>query len=79
MNMVVRSIAIEEDSPFSLANIPFGVVSTADGQPVCASALGDYAINLRKLEEYGCFSGIEGYSGTPFSKVSFLKFSDFFF
>lgn len=41
---------IPEDSPFTLQNIPFGVIST-DSNPKrrCATALGDYAIELTLL------------------------------
>lgn len=38
---------ISPTSPFSLANIPFGIISTkAASEPVPAIAIGDYALNL---------------------------------
>ncbi|KAJ4247102.1 hypothetical protein NW762_013240 [Fusarium torreyae] len=45
-------IHIPRDSPFSIHNIPFGVISTQDNKsPRCAAAIGDYAIDLAKLAE----------------------------
>lgn len=47
---------IAEGSPFTLANIPFGVFSTAAVlRTSCATAIGDYALDLRKLSEKGIF------------------------
>jgi len=42
-------IADEAKGPFSIQNIPFGVISTSDdSNPRCATALGDYAVDLVK-------------------------------
>ncbi|KAL1632763.1 hypothetical protein SLS58_011326 [Diplodia intermedia] len=47
---------IAEGSPFTLANIPFGVFSTATtSQTRCATAIGDFALDLRQLGEQGVF------------------------
>ncbi|KAL0259904.1 hypothetical protein SLS55_005645 [Diplodia seriata] len=47
---------IAEGSPFTLANIPFGVFSTATtSQTRCATAIGDFALDLRQLSEQGVF------------------------
>ncbi|KAF4305907.1 Fumarylacetoacetase [Botryosphaeria dothidea] len=47
---------IAEGSPFTLENIPFGVVSTS-GSPEthCATAIGDFALDLRALSKQGAF------------------------
>jgi fumarylacetoacetase len=40
-------IIVSPDSPFTIDNIPFGVIKTAkESTPRCASAIGDYAIDL---------------------------------
>ena len=40
-------IDIPVDSPFTIHNIPFGVISTQEEQaPRCATAIGNYAIDL---------------------------------
>ncbi|OJD29918.1 fumarylacetoacetase [Diplodia corticola] len=47
---------IAEGSPFTLANIPFGVFSTAAApQTRCATAVGDFALDLRQLSEQAIF------------------------
>lgn len=47
---------IAEGSPFTLENIPFGVISTS-GSPEthCATAIGDFALDLRALSKQGAF------------------------
>ena len=48
---------IPNDSQFTLENVPFGVFSLAeDALSRCATAIGDYAIDLRALSESGIFS-----------------------
>jgi fumarylacetoacetase len=43
----VPTVNVAEDSPFTLHNIPFGVISTdANPLPHCATAIGDYALDL---------------------------------
>lgn len=51
---------VSEGSPFTLQNIPFGVVSTQqDPSPRCATAIGDYAVDLRSLSNSGFFKDSE--------------------
>lgn len=46
-------------SPFSLANIPFGVISTtAKPNPRCATAIGPYALDLSSHTEEGHLAGL---------------------
>ncbi|KAL4861564.1 hypothetical protein BDV12DRAFT_203884 [Aspergillus spectabilis] len=59
------TIEIPSGSPFTLQNIPFGVISTADSPPRCATAIGNYAIDLEvyyalgHLSEMGLGASIE--------------------
>jgi fumarylacetoacetase len=56
-----HEIAISPGSPFTVDNIPFGVIKTAkNSTPRCASAIGDYAIDLSLLAQQGNFDNIEG-------------------
>ncbi|KAL2012173.1 hypothetical protein VTN00DRAFT_4891 [Thermoascus crustaceus] len=50
-------LQIPKTSPFSLANIPFGIISTATTtSPVPAVAIGTYALNLAAFASSGGFS-----------------------
>lgn len=50
-------LSIAPDSPFSLANIPFGIISTSsDPQRRAAIAIGDYALDLKSFAAGGGFS-----------------------
>jgi hypothetical protein len=55
-----HQIVVSPDSPFTIDNIPFGVIKTAkDSTPRCASAIGDYAIDLSLHAQRGNFDDIE--------------------
>ncbi len=45
--------ANSEGCGFPLENLPYGVVSATDGDPRCAVAIGDCALDLRLLEQEG--------------------------
>ncbi|KAJ5773157.1 hypothetical protein N7457_008053 [Penicillium paradoxum] len=47
---------IPKTSPFSLANIPFGIISTESASKVPAIAIGDHALNLSTFASCGGFS-----------------------
>ncbi|PLN81734.1 fumarylacetoacetase [Aspergillus taichungensis] len=50
-------LQIPKNSPFSLANIPFGIISSANiPSRVAAVAIGDYALNLSAFAAAGGFS-----------------------
>lgn len=50
-------LQISKNSPFSLANIPFGIISSAKvSSRVPAIAIGDYALNLSAFASSGGFS-----------------------
>jgi fumarylacetoacetase len=52
-------LSISSDSPFSLANIPFGIISTEDdAKPRLAIAIGNYALDLSKFSAAGGFSSL---------------------
>ncbi|KAJ5720079.1 hypothetical protein N7493_006957 [Penicillium malachiteum] len=49
-------LQIPKNSPFSLANIPFGIISTQSASRVPAIAIGDYALDLSTFATSGGFS-----------------------
>lgn len=52
-------LEIPADSHFSIANIPFGIISTeAQEQKRPAVAIGDYALDLQSFAKNGGFSGL---------------------
>lgn len=58
---MVFKVTIAEGSPFTLHNIPFGVISTeADPQPRCATAIGGFALDLPLYWKEVSASKIEG-------------------
>ena len=67
-------ISVGADSPFTLDNIPFGVISTdSDPKPRCATALGEYAIDLAAYWKDKTYARLEG-SGSLyeiFNQVSY--------
>lgn len=73
-------ISVSADSPFTLDNIPFGVISTeSDPKARCATALGDYAIDLAAYWKDRTYAQLEGSRslydifnqvfGTPYPRV----------
>ena len=54
-------IIVSTDSPFTIDNIPFGVIKTAkESAPHCASAIGDYAIDLSVYAQRGNLDSVKG-------------------
>lgn len=54
-------ISVSETSPFTLDNIPFGVISTeSNSKARCATALGDYAIDLAAYWKDRTYTQLEG-------------------
>ncbi|KAJ5708660.1 hypothetical protein N7488_008461 [Penicillium malachiteum] len=49
-------LQIPKNSPFSLANIPFGIISTQSASRVPAIAIGDYALDLSTFATSGGFA-----------------------
>jgi len=56
-------LEIEPDSPFSLANIPFGIISTSTNpKPRPAVAIGDWALDLEMFARNGGFRELSALS-----------------
>src|SRR3954466_2327719 len=73
-------VHVEADSDFSLANIPFGIVSTTDDPaPHAAIAIGDYVLDLKvllsRLGEDDVFGGTYGFT-QAFSQPTLNAFAD---
>ncbi|KAI0376437.1 Fumarylacetoacetase [Hypomontagnella monticulosa] len=50
---------VSPDTPFSLANIPFGIVSSpADPAPHAAIAIGSHVLDLKALSSYAAFDDV---------------------
>ena len=57
-------------TPFTIDNIPFGVISTAENpEPRCASAYEGNAIDLSVLEKDGFFVAVAGFKEAIFASV----------
>ncbi|OJD17121.1 fumarylacetoacetase [Emergomyces pasteurianus Ep9510] len=55
-------LQIPKDSPFSLANIPFGIISTtASSNPRPAIAIGDHALDLFSFASGGGFAQLQSF------------------
>lgn len=52
-------IEVETSSDFPIQNIPFGIIKTPAGETVCASRIGDFAINLAALSDLGYFDDLK--------------------
>lgn len=66
---MIASMA-EKSNQFTIHNLPYGIVSTtADRRKRCATALGDWAIDLSVLWETGLFNGICGLEKNVFDNV----------
>jgi fumarylacetoacetase len=52
-------IPIEQDSDFSIHNIPFGIYSIGNEQPRPATRIGDTVVDLSVLADFGYFDGVE--------------------
>jgi len=64
------NMAAEAKGPFSIQNIPFGVISTSDDStPRCATAIGNYAVDLVKYARSADLRGIQ-IDASVFTKAS---------
>ena len=62
---------IDVESPFTIDNIPFGVITTPENlQKRCATAYGNDALELSLMEEDGCFRALPGFPLSVFAQVS---------
>ncbi|PGH17388.1 fumarylacetoacetase [Polytolypa hystricis UAMH7299] len=61
--MATSWLSIPKQSPFSLANIPFGIISTLSSpSPRPAIAIGDYALDLFAFASSGGFSKLSSFT-----------------
>ena len=58
MNTINSWVKIDENSDFSIYNIPFGIGKNASGNYFACSAIGDYVVDLRACFDLGFFEGI---------------------
>ncbi|EXJ77770.1 fumarylacetoacetase [Capronia epimyces CBS 606.96] len=66
---------IPRSSHFSLANLPFGIISTASGPtPRAAVAIGDHCLDLQEFSASGAFSSL-GFDVACFSKPTLNDFA----
>lgn len=78
MRILKSWLEVSPGSDFSLANLPFGIISTTkDTSPRPAVALGDWALDLRKFAEAGGFSGLasKGHDSSVYKSDSLNAFA----
>lgn len=69
--------ASPEGSPFTIENIPYGIISTNDdAKPRAATAFEEFAIDLDVLQNQGLFKEISGLPLGTFAVVSLLPYYD---
>lgn len=70
-------VPVSSDSHFPLANLPFGVFSRKGSNegPHCASAIGDFAIDLYKMAEAGFLNDL-GFDISVFFEPTLNKFME---
>ena len=61
-------VSIEENSDFSIQNIPFGIIKYQKESPRVASRIGDYALDLLKLFQKGYLDGL-GFEESDFNQA----------
>jgi fumarylacetoacetase len=52
-------LEVAENSDFPIQNIPFGIIQKGNADPVAATRIGDYVINLAVLAENAIFQSLE--------------------
>jgi len=61
-------------TPFTLHNLPYGVISTiSNAERRCATAYGNWAVDLSILFNHGLFKHIPGLEHNVFANVNWLK------
>lgn len=69
---------ISEGSPFSLANIPFGIITpTGSTEPHAGIAIGDHVLDLHQFAVHDGFSGLEDFSPSQAELFSQPTLNDF--
>ncbi|KAF7561318.1 hypothetical protein G7046_g2828 [Stylonectria norvegica] len=71
-------LSIPRDSHFSLANIPFGIITTSNaGMPHAGIAIGDHVLDLHLFGQNGGFLPLEHFSSSQMSLFSQPTLNDF--
>lgn len=69
--------ASPKGSPFTIENIPYGIISTnEDAKPRAATAFEEFAVDLDVLQNQGLFKEISGLPLGTFAAVSLLPYHD---
>ncbi|KAL3709493.1 hypothetical protein TMatcc_003283 [Talaromyces marneffei ATCC 18224] len=69
-------LPIPAKSHFSLANIPFGIITTPKSNvPVPAIAIGEYALDLSTFTKNGGFTHLPGFNGDVFHQSTLNAFA----
>ena len=64
----------EQNSDFSIYNIPFGVAAFNKEYIACCTRIGDIVIDLATLYDYGFFDEIEGLNENVFEAYTLNEF-----
>ena len=64
----------DQNSDFSIYNIPFGVAVFANEYIACCTRIGDMVIDLATLYDYGFFDDIEGLNENIFEAYTLNEF-----
>jgi len=68
-------IDVDSESHFPIQNLPYGVCRPKNGGDIfICSAIGDYVVNMKALEEAGLFDGAELTDKTVFNERTLNKF-----
>lgn len=60
----------DRSNPFTIHCLPYGVISTkGNSERRCATAYGDWAVDLSALFEQGLFKGVAGLEQNVFASV----------
>ena len=52
-------LTVADDSPFPIQNLPWGVFRRPDGSVVCGTRIGDYVVDLTRIEQAGLLPGLK--------------------
>jgi fumarylacetoacetase len=66
-------VQVDQDSDFSIENIPFGVFSTAGSAPSIGTRIGNFVVSLKAIEEKGLFNGL-GFDSSVLGDVTLNRF-----
>jgi fumarylacetoacetase len=71
---MTRKVKIEVMTPFTIDNLPYGIISTDDNRSKrCAVAFQEFAIDLDLLYRHGFFASIPDLNFNVFANVSLFR------